>query len=130
VKIPRRPSSFPHIYLTSVSLVPNTAYTMAAFQPWAIIIFVLLGCALLSVIVAGLGKMYMGDTSATVESRPGDVQAGYMREVRERNQMDIMHKAQRGRPKMNMQRSDTNYTDYSSATEACEFYSFSVETYD
>jgi hypothetical protein len=93
---------------------------MADFQPWAIIIFVLLGCALLSVTVAGLGRMYMGDTSDTIESRPSDIQAGYMREVRERNQMDILHKAQRGRSNMNMQRSYTNYTDYSSATGACE----------
>jgi hypothetical protein len=103
---------------------------MSDFSPFVIIIFVLLGCALLSVTVAGLGRLYMGDTSSEVESRPGDVQAGYMREVRERNQVDIMHKAQRGRPMRNMQRSDTNYTDYSSATGACESISLLIAETD
>jgi arylamine N-acetyltransferase len=93
---------------------------MADLEPWAIIILVLLGCALLSVTVAGLGRLYLGDQSSTVDSRPSDIQAGYMREVRERNQMNIMHKVQRG-PKA--QRFYTNYTDYSSATNACKFVS-------
>jgi hypothetical protein len=92
---------------------------MADLQPWAIIILVLLGCALLAVTIAGLGRLYLGDGNVTVESRPSDIQAGYMREVRERNQMDILHKVQRGRGG-NMQRSYTNYTDYSSAAGACE----------
>jgi hypothetical protein len=95
---------------------------MADLQPWAIIILVLLGCALLSVTVAGLGRLYLGDQSVEVDSRPSDIQAGYMREVRERNQMSILHKVQHGRA--NIQRSYTNYTDYSSATNACKFVFF------
>ncbi|CAD0110233.1 unnamed protein product [Aureobasidium uvarum] len=92
---------------------------MAQMQPWLIIILVLLGCALFAVTIAGLGRMYYGDTSETVESRPSDVQASYMREVRERNQMAILHKMPRRQA--NAQRSYTNYTDYSSADGACEF---------
>ncbi|KEQ70673.1 hypothetical protein M436DRAFT_52976 [Aureobasidium namibiae CBS 147.97] len=96
---------------------------MADLQPWAIIILVLLGCGLLVVTIAGLGRMYLGDTSATVECRPSDTQASYMREVRERNQTDILRKMQRG--PVNMQRSQpsyTNYTDYSSAAGVCRFF--------
>jgi hypothetical protein len=95
---------------------------MADLQPWAIIILVLLGCALLSVTVAGLGRLYLGDQSVEIDSRPSDIQAGYMREVRERNQMSILHKVQHGRA--DIQRSYTNYTDYSSATNACKFVCF------
>ncbi|KEQ98059.1 hypothetical protein AUEXF2481DRAFT_37633, partial [Aureobasidium subglaciale EXF-2481] len=88
---------------------------MAQMAPWLIILLVLLGCALFAVTIAGLGKMYYGDTSTTVDSKPSDAQASYMREVRARNQIAIMHKM----PRAHMQRSYTNYTDYSSATGAC-----------
>lgn len=99
---------------------------MAQMQPWLIILLVLLGCALLAVTIAGLGRMYFGDTSVTVDSRPSDVQASYMREVRERNQLAILHKVPRGQA--NMQRSYTNYTDYSSADGACESILLRVDT--
>lgn len=91
---------------------------MAQMQPWLIILLVLLGCALFAVTIAGLGRMYFGDTSVTVESRPSDVQASYMREVRERNQLAILHKMPRSQVKM--QRSYTNYTDYSFMDGVCE----------
>lgn len=103
---------------------------MADLQPWAIIILVLLGCALFAVTIAGLGRLYLGDGNVTVESRPSDIQADYMREVRERNQMDILHKVQRGRGGK-MQRSYTNYTDYSPAAGACElFFLLTAKGYD
>jgi len=101
---------------------------MSDFPSGVIIIFVLLGCGLFAVTIAGLGKLYLGDTSDTVECRPSDMQASYMREVRERNQMDILRKMQRGR--VNMQRSQpsyTNYTDYSSAAGVCKFFCFAVK---
>lgn len=117
-------SSFFCYYQSHTSLIRYTLARMADFPPWAIIIFVLLGCGLFAVTIAGLGKLYLGDTSATVECRPSDTQASYMREVRERNQTDILRKMQRGR--VNMQRSQpsyTNYTDYSSAAGVCKFFS-------
>ncbi|CAC9890259.1 unnamed protein product [Aureobasidium pullulans] len=90
---------------------------MGQLQPWLIIILVLLGCALAVVTIAGVGRMYLGDTSAKLDGRPSDVQASYMREVRERNQMSILHKV----PRINMQQSYTQYTDYSSAAGACKW---------
>lgn len=104
----------------TTSYLPRTTAKMAQMQPWLIIILVLLGCALFAVTIAGLGRLYIGDTSVTVESRPSDVQASYMREVRERNQSAILHKIKIPRGQMKMQRSYTNYTDYSSADGACK----------
>lgn len=99
---------------------------MAQMQPWLIILLVLLGCALLAVTIAGLGRMYFGDTSVTVDSRPSDIQASYMREVRERNQLAILHKIPRGQA--NMQRAYTNYTDYSSVDGACKSMLVHIDT--
>lgn len=108
-------------YHTSLPHESDHPATMSDFPPWAIIIFILLGCGLLVATIAGVGRMYIEDTSAAGGYRPSDIQASYMREVRERNQMDILHKMRRGRG--NMQRSQpsyTNYTDYSSAAGVCK----------